>query len=68
MSETLQTWINRAGAVSCTPEQREDIAKLCLEAQLRGDAVNNVWHQTAQYFNYPDRCNCAHCTRVRIAG
>ena len=61
--DTLQTWITRAYAVRCTPEQREGIAALCLAAQERGDAVNSVWHQSAQYFGYPERCNCGHCKR-----
>jgi len=63
MPDSLQTWIVRAYAVRCTPEQRETVAKLCLEAQERGDARNSVWHQSSRYFGHA--CNCVPCRRER---
>jgi hypothetical protein len=70
METKLQIWTKRVGGsvYRITNEQRDAIAKLCLEAELRGDTVNNVWHHTSQYFGTADRCPCAHCTSVRIAG
>lgn len=42
------------------------IGLLCFEAQERGEQPG-AWHMAAQFYGYPDRCNCVPCSEKRRA-
>lgn len=43
-----------------------EIARLCVEAQERGETAG-AWHASAQFYGYLHRCNCVPCTEARKA-
>lgn len=42
------------------------IALICFDAYQRGEQVS-AWHASAQFYGYPERCNCVPCTAKRKA-
>jgi hypothetical protein len=56
-----------AGAVRVKqPADVAGIARLCIEAQERGETPG-AWHAAAQFYGYPERCNCVPCKSARDA-
>lgn len=51
-----------------SPEKRvEDAPKIALMCKDAADRDENagVWHQTAIFYGYPERCNCFPCKMDR---
>jgi hypothetical protein len=56
-----------AGAVRVKqPTDIPGIASLCADAYERGEPIG-AWHASAQFYGYPERCNCVPCTNKRRA-
>lgn len=66
MAYTLADWRARvAGAVRVKqPEDIDAIARRCFDATEAGRSTG-VWHETADFYGYADRCNCYPCAHAR---
>ncbi len=63
---TLKYWQDLAGSAVRVKQAGDAqlIGLLCFEAQERGEQPG-VWHAAAQFYGYPERCNCVPCTEER---
>ena len=68
MIEAAKVWEGRIwGSVKVKqPGDVHAIALRCVAAQERGE-LTSVWHETAQFYGYQERCNCVPCSKSRLA-
>lgn len=54
-----------AGAVRVKqPGDVQPIAMICFQAHQRNERCA-AWHAAAEFYGYPERCNCVPCTFER---
>ncbi len=67
MTQLDQTYFENLVGGAVRVKQSADIqsiALICLEAHQRGQQVS-AWHAAAQFYGYPERCNCFPCKTSR---